>query len=261
MLMRPPEELGDVDWAAYEGGSAVPPLIKMLYVDYDSFAGNEFYELESHIYNLGTVYPATVLAVPFLAHAALYAEHFPGPALTLLSHIAEMSGGPRGLGSEVLDAVVAEAVNLLPCLHLADPNLRRQALYLFGGCARHLSAERARVAAAVSEVFDNEMDRDIAADALTALELLEDEATFIGRVEQALSESDPVIRLTGILCALEVGYFRDLEERAELVDEAAKLAVKFTESGPPMYFPVLGSRQERARNAFRALQAASRDAM
>lgn len=239
--MRSPEELGDVDWAAYEGGWSVPPLIKMLYGDYDSFNGNEFYELESHIYNLGTVYPATVHAIPFLAHAALHAEHFPGHALSLLSAIAELTNAECGLGLESLDAVVAEAVNLLPCLNLADPSLKRHALHLFASCASFLGVERIRVTTAVSELFDNEIDRDVAADALTALELLEDEATFIGRVEQALSESDPVIRLTGILCALEVGYVRNLSERAELVDEAGKLAVKFVEGDASMFFRSLAA--------------------
>lgn len=252
--MRSPEELEGVDWAAYQGGRSVPPLIKILYEDYSGFDGNEFFELRSHIYNLGTVYPATVLAVPFLAHAALHSEHFTGHALSLLSAFAEQAG-------EVRDAVVAEAANLLPCLDLPDPELRRQALHMFAGCAKNLGAERTRVAAAVSEVFDNDMDRDVAADALTALELLEDEATFIGRVEQALSETDPVIRLTAILCALEVGYIRDPGERAELVDVAGRRAVRFGEGSPFMPFPILGGRQERARNAFRALQAASRDAV
>jgi len=259
--MRSPEELEGVDWAAYKGGLSVPPLIKMLYEDHGGFDGNEFYELESHIYNLGTVYPATALAVPFLAYAALYAEYFPGQALSLLSRFTDQPGEACGLALEVRDAVVAEAANLLPCLDLADPDLRRQALHVFAGCARFLGAERTRVAAAVSEVFDDDLDRDVAADALTALELLGDEATFMGRVEQALSESDPVIKLTGILCALEVGYFRDIGERAELVDEAGRLAVTFNERDPSLFFPILGSRQERAGNAFRALQAASRDGM
>jgi hypothetical protein len=36
---------------------------------------------------------------------------------------------------------------------------------------------------------------------LSLLGLLEDEAVFVDRVDQALSETDPVIRLAGLLCA------------------------------------------------------------
>jgi hypothetical protein len=256
--MKSPEELDDVDWAGSKGGESVPPLIEMLYGNQAHFDADQFFELESHIYNMGGVYPATVLAVPFLFHAALHSEFFPDLALSLLSRFTDLPVWAREVELEVRDAVVAEASELLPCLEFADPELRRLALRVLGGCAKSLDADRARVAAAVLEVFESDLDSDVAADALTALGQLEDEAVFVDRVEQAISETDPVVRLAGLLCALDAGYARDLAERAELVDEAGRLAATYAKDSF-MPFPNLGTTQERVQKAFKALRIAQRD--
>jgi len=257
--MKPPEELGDVDWTAYEDGWAVPPLIKMLYAGHADFEGNEFHELENHIHRLGVLErEATVLAVPFLAHAAVHSEFFPDRALSLLSRFAETDAWARPAGLEVRAAVVAEAAGLLPCLEFADPALRQLTLQVLAGCAHSLGTDdRPRVAAAVFDVFESDFDRDVTADALTALLLLEDEAAFAPRVEQALAAADPVVRLAGLLCALEAGCVDAVPVRAEYVDEAGRLAARFP--GGHFGFPVLGTRQDRAQRAFEALQAVYRE--
>lgn len=265
--MRSPEELDDVDWAGYEDGESVPLLIRMLYQDQADVDVDGYWDLVNCVYNLGTVYPATVPAVPFLAHAALHAEFSrgrgpgpgPGRALSLLSSFTDLGEGADALCLEVRDAVVIEAPGLLPCLEYPDADLRRLTLHTLGGCGRLLGAERPLVTAAVLDIFNWEPDCDVAADALTALETLEDEAEFADRIEQALSDSDPVVRLTGLLCALEVGRVRDVAEQAEFVDEAGRLAAGFNWSGVGTRFPNLGSRMERARRQREAFRLAWRD--
>lgn len=256
--MRSPKELDDVDWTSRDQGCAIPPLIRMLYADHAAFDGDEFGELESHVYNLGVVErEATVLAVPFLAHAAVHSEFFPDRALFLLARFVDIDITPRRTGLEVRDAVAAEAPGLLPCLEFADPRLRQFALQVLGGCAFSLGTDKARVTAAVLNVFETDFDRDVAADALTALLLLENKADFLPHVEQALASADPVIRLSGLLCALEARYVHDVGELADCAEEAGRLVAKHP--GDYFGFPFVGTRKDRAHRAFLALQAAYRD--
>jgi hypothetical protein len=256
--MRSPEELDDVDWTGRDQGWAIPPLIRMLYADHPAFDRDGFEELESHVYNAGVVgREATVLAVPFLAHAALHSEFFPDRALSLLARFVDIGIYPRGIELEVRDAVATEAPELLPCLEFADPRLRQFALQVLGGCAFSLGADKARVTAAVLHVFENDFDRDVTADALTALLLLENKADLLPHVEQALASADPVLRLSGLLCALEARYVRDVTEMAEFVDEAGGLAAKYPDDH--FGFPFVGTRADRAHRSFQALQAAYRD--
>lgn len=257
--MRPPDELDDVDWAGHEHGWAVPPLVRMLYADYPDFDRNGFGGLKSHLCDLGLARRrSTVLSVPFLAHAALHSEFFPGQALSVLSRFADADDGARDPGLEVREAVAGEAAGLLPCLEFADPGLRQFALQVLGGCAHSLGTDdQARVTAAVLHVFEHDLDRDVSADALTLLLLLGDESACAPLVDSALGSADPVIRLTGLLCALEAGYLQDPAERAAAVEEAGKLAARHP--GGHFGFPVVGTRQDRARRAFRALQTVYRD--
>lgn len=169
----------------------------------------------------------------------------------------DLSARAGDIGLEVRSAVVAEAPELLPCLEFGDPELRRFALHVLGGCAKSLGADRPLVANAVLEVFENEIVGAVAADALRAL-TLEDEAVFADRIAEALTEPDPRIRLAGMLCAPETGLVHELAERAELVNEAGRLAARFAEDTfSPL--PLLGTPHQRAQRAFRALQAEYRD--
>lgn len=75
--------LDAIDWPslyhAYGYGGDVPDLIWALYSDDADRADKALGELFNHALHQGSVYPATVAAVPFLAHAAVHALH--GPVL------------------------------------------------------------------------------------------------------------------------------------------------------------------------------------
>ena len=234
--MRSPEELDEVDWAGREDGWAIPPLIRMLYADHADFDGAEFHELESHVYNLGVVgREATVLAVPFLAHAAVHAEFFPGRALHLLARFVDIDISARGSSSRCAKRSSPRRRGSCPAWNSPTRSSGSSALQVLGGCAHSLGADKPRITAAVLGVFENDFDRDVTADALTALLLLEDEAGFLSPVERALASADSVVRLTGLLCALEAGYAREVRERAEFVDEAAKLAARCPPATPSAF--------------------------
>jgi hypothetical protein len=87
--VRSPEELDTIDWQslyhAYGDGTDVPDRIRALYGDDADRADTALSELFNHVLHQGTVYPATVAAVPFFAHAAVHAPHGRADVLALLA--------------------------------------------------------------------------------------------------------------------------------------------------------------------------------
>ncbi|ARP73045.1 hypothetical protein LK07_28335 [Streptomyces pluripotens] len=92
--MRSPEDLGAVDWAslthAYGGAADVPQPVRALYSDDPEAVDEALYELFGNVLHQGSVYPATVEAVPFPTHAVVHARYKRDWLLMLL---AEMAGG------------------------------------------------------------------------------------------------------------------------------------------------------------------------
>lgn len=251
--MRPPEELENVDWSALKNGYAVPSLARMMYMDPADVDIDEYWDHHFSILNLGEVYEASAAAAPFLAHAALHSEHYTYQALALLADLANRPDDADEIDVQVRDAVAAQAQELLPCLESPDLDIKRLALRALGS-GGSLGAERPVIAGAVLDMFTCEPNTDVAADALTALETLGDANTYADLVEFALNEPEPVLRLTGLLCALETGLVRDIREREDFVDEARKLAARWDRRDMRTPFPGLGTRTERAERQRQALQ-------
>jgi hypothetical protein len=100
--MRSPEELDAVDWAslthAYGGAEDVPHLVRSLYSDDAEEVDEALYELYGNVLHQGSVYPASVEAVPFLAHAAVHAGCNSTPVgLRALRALSEIGATPEKL--------------------------------------------------------------------------------------------------------------------------------------------------------------------
>ncbi|MCM0673679.1 hypothetical protein NCC78_02995, partial [Micromonospora phytophila] len=125
--MRAPDDLDAVEWAAlthaYGGAEDVPALVRALYDPDD--VGDALYDLHGNVWHQGSVFPATVAAVPFLAYAAAHGAD-PAGVLELLADIADQP--PADLAIPVVaaavDAVAAAAVELLPAARHPDAQLR-----------------------------------------------------------------------------------------------------------------------------------------
>jgi hypothetical protein len=86
-------------------------VVRALYDPDD--VGDARYDLHGNIWHQGSVFPATVAAVPFLAHAAAHGAD-PAGVLELLADIADQPAADLAIPvvAAVVDAVAA--VELLP---------------------------------------------------------------------------------------------------------------------------------------------------
>jgi hypothetical protein len=115
-VCAPPEELDEVDWAglehAYGPADDVPEMIRALYAEAapeteDGESVGE--ELVNNLNHQRSLYPATLEAVPFLAHPALHVVWHRGALLEVLTRLDER-GAPaaESLSGRVRVAVLAE---------------------------------------------------------------------------------------------------------------------------------------------------------
>ncbi|MEU8800915.1 hypothetical protein [Spirillospora sp. NPDC048819] len=233
-FMRPPEELSSVDWSAlthaYGPADDVPELIHALYLEDEEQVEEALYELFGNVHHQGTVYPATVEAVPFLAHAALHAVLKRDHVLLLLVVIADQATPADPVTEAARAAVGAVAPALSSCLDDADPAVRRMAVRVAA-----VATDPDAVAERLTAVYVADPDADVRADALTALARVDpDEA----REAAALGDGVPAIRLAAALLRLERSA---PPYPAELIDV---LAADGTHADGET-FPGLGSQQDR----------------
>ncbi|MGW4382807.1 hypothetical protein [Kitasatospora sp. NPDC004531] len=244
--MRAPEELHLVDWAslehAYGSAEEVPEWIRALYDEDPAVAGEARGELFGSVMHQESVYPATVAAVPYLAHAAAHATHRRAELLAFLVG-AGGSGRVPGTAEERAGAarVSAELPGLLHLLRDEDLAVRRQAVQV--ACR----AEGAAVAVAVEALTacrHGDPSARVRADALTALGVLAPDAGE--RMRAALADPEPVIRATAALGLLET---------AGAPYPAELLAVLAEDGGDPAFavsheldFPGAGSTETRVRD-------------
>ncbi|MFC8244162.1 hypothetical protein [Streptomyces chartreusis] len=124
---------GDVEHA-YGSAEDVPAVLRALADDDPETAGAALHELYGNIWHQGTVYAATVEAVPFLARLAA-AGYRSADVLVLLGSIAESEdeyGVPRGACRA---AVAAQLPLVLPLLDAGDAQVRQGAAWLCGHAA------------------------------------------------------------------------------------------------------------------------------
>ncbi|MFF8026586.1 HEAT repeat domain-containing protein [Streptomyces sp. NPDC007896] len=223
--MRAPEELNEVEWAAlehaYGPAGDVPEMIRVLYAEESpetERGENVGEELINNLNHQGSLYPATLEAVPFLAHLALHVAWHREALLEVLTGLAELDAwgvpAPETLGGRVRAAVLAELPLLMGCLTDPDPLVRQAAIRL--ACVGARPADPA-VVRTLTDLYESDPSASTRADALTALALLDpDPATVRDREAAATGDHDREVRLAAALSGLD---------RAELPYPGALVAV------------------------------------
>ncbi|MFF7884793.1 HEAT repeat domain-containing protein [Streptomyces sp. NPDC020794] len=223
--MRAPEELNEVEWAAlehaYGPAGDVPEMIRVLYAEESpetERGENVGEELINNLNHQGSLYPATLEAVPFLAHLALHVAWHREALLEVLTGLAELDEwgmpAPETLGGRVRAAVLAELPLLMGCLTDPDPLVRQAAIRL--ACVGARPADPA-VVRTLTDLYESDPSASTRADALTALALLDpDPATVRDREAAATGDHDREVRLAAALSGLD---------RAELPYPGALVAV------------------------------------
>lgn len=198
--MRAPDDLDAVEWAAlthaYGSAGDVPALVQALY-DPDA-VGDALYDLYGNVWHQGSVYPATVEVVPFLAHAAVYGADRAG-VLQLLADIADQPAGDLAIPvvAAVAEAVAAAAVELLPAARHPEAGVR--AAYARLAEAIRLPLPEAVVAELIA-VEAGDPDEDVRAEALAALAVHHRDPA--PRERARLVDGNRAVRLTAAVLTL-----------------------------------------------------------
>ncbi|MCZ4607558.1 hypothetical protein O3S80_28085 [Streptomyces sp. Lzd4kr] len=217
---------GDVEHA-YGSAEDVPAVLRALADDDPETAGAALNELYGNIWHQGTVYAATVEAVPFLARLAA-AGYRSADVLVLLGSIAESEdeyGVPRGA---CRTAVAAQLPLVLPLLDAGDAQVRQGAAW---ACGHAAGGERTWAAlegtgpgldltrpvfegtrpvlegtwAALERRWAVEGEPVVRAELLAAMVRL-DPAGAVGAATAALDPAGPAeLRLAGVLACLDAG--------------------------------------------------------
>ncbi|MFJ6617758.1 HEAT repeat domain-containing protein [Kitasatospora sp. NPDC091335] len=194
--------LDDHPWAAvshaYGPAGDLPDLLRELAEGDDGAAGEAVSELYVSILHQGTVYSASVDAVPFLARIAA-AGIRTVDVLGLLGGLAESQDEWEAAEGAVRAAVVAQLPLLLPMLSDPDEAVRLTAAWAVG----HTGESGA--VAALRERWAAERDPDVAAELLVALGRL-DPGTAADAARALLGEETAVpLRLAAVLVCLRNG--------------------------------------------------------
>lgn len=187
------DRLDETDWAAlshaYGAADDVPALLRQAASDGDA-AGEAISELYGNIFHQGTVYSATVAAVPFLAELARSA---PGPRaefVWLLGMLADPHHAYGAAFDDVRAAVAGEVGVLAPLLDDPDSQVRAAAAYAVVQCGA--------TAALLWERWAVEEEPLVRASLLLALgELDPDGAAKI--VTDAVVQAEPSVRFAAAL--------------------------------------------------------------
>ncbi|MFF2133008.1 hypothetical protein ACFVW1_48305 [Streptomyces olivochromogenes] len=210
--MRAPEELNEVEWAAlehaYGPAGDVPEMIRVLYAEESpetERGENVGEELINNLNHQGSLYPATLEAVPFLAHLALHVSWHREALLEVLTGLAELDEwgvpAPESLGGRVRAAVLAELPLLVKCLTDSDPFVRQAAIRL--ACVGTRPAAPA-VVRTLADLHESDPSASTRADAHTAHARRDpDPATVREREAAALDDGDREVRLAAALSGLD----------------------------------------------------------
>ncbi|MFJ4985234.1 hypothetical protein ACIP9H_15675 [Streptomyces sp. NPDC088732] len=209
--MRPPEELDMVDWFAlkdaYGPAGQVPVWIRALYAEKDpetEDGESVIEELFNNINHQGSIYPATVAAVPFLAHLAMHTEYHRAGLLYLLTRLAgdpEKGVDHDSLRGRLRAAVVAELPALTACLTDPHPAVRQQAIRMTVVAPQPLDPA---VRGTLSDLSAHDPDAWTRADAMTALAVTDpDQDAVLCGEARALADDAPEVRLSAAQLGLE----------------------------------------------------------
>ena len=195
--------LDDRPWAtlqhAYGSAEDVPAVLRALTDDDAEAAGEALQELYGNIWHQGTVYAATVEAVPFLARLAA-AGCRSSDVLVLLGSIAESEDEHGVARGACRGAVAAQLPLVLPLLDAEDVQVRQAAAWVSG----HTGA-RDRAWPALERRWTVERTPVVRAELLTAMARLDPEASAATAVA-ALDPAGPAeLRIAAVLACLDAG--------------------------------------------------------
>ncbi|MEU4097274.1 hypothetical protein [Streptomyces sp. NPDC026673] len=211
---------------AYGPAEDVPALLRALTAADEEVAEEAEQELWSSIVHQGTVYEATLPAVPFLARLAAAGVR----RVNLLGVLGAIAGSTDEHGLErpgaARTAVVGQLPLMLPLLADAVPEVRQCAAWAVAQCGREAgSAARA----ALWRRWESETDPMVRADVLTARVLIDREAAGELCAAALRTAESPRVRVAALLAAVDTGR-PWTGELAAVVAELAPLA-RHTEGG------------------------------
>ncbi|MEV6812719.1 hypothetical protein [Micromonospora sp. NPDC051296] len=125
--------LDSIDWDelshAYGSAHDTPELLRQAGSDNSEVASEAISDLHGSIFHQGTVYPATVIAVPFLAELAAGAANRRDEFVWMLGMLADDHHAYGADFAWVRAAVNAQLELLVALLDDADPQVREAAAY------------------------------------------------------------------------------------------------------------------------------------
>ncbi|WP_328472112.1 hypothetical protein OHA21_09010 [Actinoplanes sp. NBC_00393] len=140
----------EIEWARFEGAygpaTETPVILRDIASADPQVAADGRFEFWSSLQHQGSVYPATVVAAPFLVELAARPEtHGRADLLTTLGQLCDPARSPDEVRPEVRAAVSAVSERLLPCLGDPDPAVREGAAFALAHSGpQHAAALRAR---------------------------------------------------------------------------------------------------------------------
>ncbi|MEV8093259.1 hypothetical protein [Kitasatospora sp. NPDC085879] len=210
-------DLDRVAWSelhhAYGPAGDVPDLLRALTAADPEAVAEAEYELWSGLVHQGTVYEATVAAVPFLARLAA-AGLRRAELLGMLGAVAESTDehGPARPGA-ARAAVVAQLPLVLPLLADAAREVRQYAAWTVGHCGQDAGPE---ARAALRRRWAAETDPVVRADVLTACVLVDRDAAEELCAAALRAAEPPAVRVAALLARGAAGCPWDEESAAEL---------------------------------------------
>ncbi|MEU5947661.1 hypothetical protein ABZ793_19130 [Micromonospora sp. NPDC047465] len=182
--------LEEIDWATYEGAygpaEEAPHILRAIASPDPETAREGRYEFTSSLWHQGTVYPVTVMAVPFLVELATTpGVHQRPDLLHVLGALCDPEQSDGDDQPAVRAAVAEHSDVLLSQLADADPEVRECAAYALARCGRHTRQ-------ALAERWALEEDARVRASLLLGI-ALHDPAGCADRLRSAAkSEPSPV---------------------------------------------------------------------
>jgi hypothetical protein len=148
-------DVDEIDWAglnhAYGPAEDVPDLLRTLASAEPDQADEALADVIGSLFHQGTVYEATVSAVPFLVELGRTAPHQRAAIVGTIGMLADPRHAYGTAADAVRAAVVAEADRLLPLLSDPDAKVRAAAAYAVAQCGDAIPAEVLRDRRAVED--------------------------------------------------------------------------------------------------------------